>query len=68
MKTPNTAPQRTPGLGVQLPSAGGRLTGSVTGCAYVCPTPSPHAAVLTPPLPGPEPLSFCSLGGLYGRT
>jgi len=31
--TPNHALQRTPGFGVQLPGAGGRSTGSVTGFA-----------------------------------
>jgi hypothetical protein len=52
----------TPGFGVQLPSAGGDSTGSVTGCAArpearAQPAPSPRAAVLPCALPSPESLS-----------
>ena len=64
---PNPALQRSPGFGVQLPSADGDPTGSVTGCAArheapAQPAPKPSAAVLTAPAAGPESLSLGSLG------
>ena len=54
---PDTALQRTPGFGVQLPGAGGDSTGSVTGCAFatespVQPAPSPRGALLPCAPPG----------------
>ena len=65
--TPNHALQRTPGFAVQLSGTGCGPTGSVTGCAAsheapAQPAPSPRAAVLTAPAPGPESLSLGSLG------
>ena len=76
--TPNPALQRTPDFAVQLPSAGGDPTGSVTGCAprrevgaggrsVLCrtpaqPAPSPRAEVLPRATPGPESLSLGSFG------